>query len=713
MPPEIDVYQPCPCGSGKKIKFCCQPIIPDMQKIARMIESHQFVPAMQALDNLKKKPGLGNWSLASIDLQQARLLMMTYKLDEALAAAENACNLAPEFPGAVGTKAFLVLMKDGYPAARREVYRALLTDSHPAMRARIAMYLGRLLAGQRHYIAARAHFGLAMQLLPEDKELNELFSTFEASTSIAYPLRGSFSLKPLADEERFAAQLEAAEKFSVAGCWNEATRQFRSVAQQEPGDPAAWYNIGLCDAAAGDDALAAEAFRVSAKLQSDFEMAVDASTLAGLLSFDPEKHTTGQFMATYKLESASEVVTLLDAQGNLYREDPDLSNEDGSASAVEAIYSILERDMEAVPDDQLTPDNVANVVGFLSVMDALESGHQHPHLRIAWLDNPAGQQARQRVIETLGSLAEPEGEPAREPHRDQDFSVFDVQWRFPPTFPPLERARLWKIKHDQILQNVWPNTPQRVLNGKTPQEAVGVDDLKIALATAVSLLEIYCEQGDFPLDVDGLRSRLGLPPVAPLVVSSTEEAARLSILETRRVSVDQLEPTALMYLAVRSMPLNSALCYRLFSALVERPGFLNPEENASIHLNLSRIAYELDWTQDALDWIRRGREISQAEEMPLPYQFLWDMEETRIRSDDTSDPLLPAAAHNLWQKYYMKLPESRPQILQVLIATEVAGPWQQQHLVAVPDTPAASEGVWTPQAQTAGASSRLWLPGQD
>ena len=33
---EIDVYAPCPCGSGKKLKFCCAPIVEDMAKVARL-----------------------------------------------------------------------------------------------------------------------------------------------------------------------------------------------------------------------------------------------------------------------------------------------------------------------------------------------------------------------------------------------------------------------------------------------------------------------------------------------------------------------------------------------------------------------------------------------------------------------------------------------------------------------------------------------------
>ena len=55
MPDELDVYQLCPCGSGKKLKFCCQAIVGEMLKIAELQQSHQHRAALTLLETIEKK----------------------------------------------------------------------------------------------------------------------------------------------------------------------------------------------------------------------------------------------------------------------------------------------------------------------------------------------------------------------------------------------------------------------------------------------------------------------------------------------------------------------------------------------------------------------------------------------------------------------------------------------------------------------------------
>ena len=48
----------CPCGSGKKVKFCCSDLIGDIEKIHRMIEGDQPRAALRhAEQTLAKYPG--------------------------------------------------------------------------------------------------------------------------------------------------------------------------------------------------------------------------------------------------------------------------------------------------------------------------------------------------------------------------------------------------------------------------------------------------------------------------------------------------------------------------------------------------------------------------------------------------------------------------------------------------------------------------------
>src|SRR5690606_35735356 len=51
----VDPYQPCPCGSGKKIKFCCHDLIGEMEKIYRMIEGDQPRAALRHVEQTLAK----------------------------------------------------------------------------------------------------------------------------------------------------------------------------------------------------------------------------------------------------------------------------------------------------------------------------------------------------------------------------------------------------------------------------------------------------------------------------------------------------------------------------------------------------------------------------------------------------------------------------------------------------------------------------------
>ena len=45
-----DPYSPCPCGSGKKFKWCCQPIHAQIAKVYAMDEEGQHEASVRAMD---------------------------------------------------------------------------------------------------------------------------------------------------------------------------------------------------------------------------------------------------------------------------------------------------------------------------------------------------------------------------------------------------------------------------------------------------------------------------------------------------------------------------------------------------------------------------------------------------------------------------------------------------------------------------------------
>ena len=35
----LDLYDPCPCGSGRKLKFCCRELSDDMERVLKFQEN--------------------------------------------------------------------------------------------------------------------------------------------------------------------------------------------------------------------------------------------------------------------------------------------------------------------------------------------------------------------------------------------------------------------------------------------------------------------------------------------------------------------------------------------------------------------------------------------------------------------------------------------------------------------------------------------------
>ncbi len=53
----LEPYSPCPCGSGKKIKWCCQDLAKELKQISDLVESRQFIQALQLAEkSLRRNP---------------------------------------------------------------------------------------------------------------------------------------------------------------------------------------------------------------------------------------------------------------------------------------------------------------------------------------------------------------------------------------------------------------------------------------------------------------------------------------------------------------------------------------------------------------------------------------------------------------------------------------------------------------------------------
>ena len=88
----VDVYDLCPCGSGKKLKFCCAGIIDEMTKINRLQANDQPRQALASIEKIEKSNPDNPW----VGTVHAEILLSLGQVDEAQARLEH---LLKQHPG--------------------------------------------------------------------------------------------------------------------------------------------------------------------------------------------------------------------------------------------------------------------------------------------------------------------------------------------------------------------------------------------------------------------------------------------------------------------------------------------------------------------------------------------------------------------------------------------------------------------------------------
>src|SRR3989304_1412999 len=117
----VDPYAPCPCGSGKKLKFCCTDLVGEIEKIHRMIEGDQPRAALRhAEQTLAKSPGRAS----PLDLKAA----LEVWLDRIAGARLTVKGFVPKHPDSAtahACQALLLAETGDAPAAVRSLQRAM------------------------------------------------------------------------------------------------------------------------------------------------------------------------------------------------------------------------------------------------------------------------------------------------------------------------------------------------------------------------------------------------------------------------------------------------------------------------------------------------------------------------------------------------------------------------------------------------------------
>jgi hypothetical protein len=122
----LNQYDPCPCGAGKKIKFCaCREHIAEMEKITRMIEGEQFVAALDHINAQLKTLPSEPWLLAL----KCSVLMRLGEIESLEETSARFIRLQPDNPVAKLNRAMVALARGSLEEAASLYLQAIYSQT--------------------------------------------------------------------------------------------------------------------------------------------------------------------------------------------------------------------------------------------------------------------------------------------------------------------------------------------------------------------------------------------------------------------------------------------------------------------------------------------------------------------------------------------------------------------------------------------------------
>ncbi|MBX7165164.1 MAG: hypothetical protein K1X74_02330 [Pirellulales bacterium] len=705
----LDPYSACPGGTGKKLKFCCPDLVHELQKLERLTEAQQFQACLSEVERLlAKHPGR-----ACLLNMQGELLEVLGRHEESEHAYEELAVAQPDNPVALAKRAEGLAARGELREAIELVQQALVRGENQIPRAvpDALEVITTVLAQRGDLIAAIAHTELYLAMLPDEQEMQMALARLEAAPAPLL-LKEQRSLEPL-DDLKSPAAAEALE-LAHRGAWAQAADKLASLTKKHKEHPGLWRNLATLRSWLRDNDAAAEAWRQLAALDLPGDDAVEAEALAQLLDRLPE----GDMIALVAIEQTVHDLDQLlqnlsaDARFNAIT----VERRAGDQPPPQAAFQILDR---ALPAEGATLElgDIPQIIGQLELYGK-ETDRDARIILLAAQDERLDQ-ARDILGEhgfgLLGPASEPRVLNPAYTHKGSQA----VQWRLPDDTPPEKVAQLSAAHREQAYLQTWPKTPAQVLGGKTPAQAVSDPRWKRAVAAQILLHDLMTEADGEPFDFDRLRSQLGLP-VAPSIEAASVDVDRLPLARLHRVDVQQLTDHQLEHLFSTAARFRADRALRKAAdEILARESLRTAEAGPRACLVLSGLARQ---PQEALQWIDRGRELDEARgKSSAP----WDLRELRLRivmgqpeefqrvldhlaREHFREPGVREAVMSFLMQIGVMTPDGRVRGPQVAPSPETASG------LVLPESPAASGEIWTPDSERAASGKpALWTPDSD
>ncbi len=497
----INPYEACPCGSGKKFKWCCVGYFDQLQLALQQQQQGQHDAALRTMEQLTKSQSQS----PPVWCHYANVLYMEGRVEDAEKALQEALKLQPDCPMAYFTRA-MFRQSEGEVLGALLLFRKAL-EAYPSdaggpiadtceMIARTELMFNRP-------VACRAVFERAVHAQPQDQELRMQFEAmFGEESRIPAPARRGYAFRPAS---------RALPPTANVAKFGEAKAAFEQLVQQVPDDPAAHFNLGLVKAWLGEQPQAVEALNRSLELEVDDYRAEETAALLEVLKCGQGMETEAEYVeyrAFLPIRDPGAISGLLQGLVQAGRLIAPQMSEDGaffSALLVEPLPSLLD-----------TGTQLAKVVANINISGGV--------IRV-WY--PVEETLKKIVAELRERLQLAVGEPTFQLGPIQFGDVALEALAYPTRTADIGEAEAKMRDHaTNYFENKWLHAPLRSLGGIGPMDAVGSKLLRKRVLGILKFLE-GCMLGSAPrkkrgestepiaiYDFNRLRHKLGIEMVA-------------------------------------------------------------------------------------------------------------------------------------------------------------------------------------------------------
>jgi tetratricopeptide (TPR) repeat protein len=586
----MDPYQPCPCGSGKSFKWCCQAYYVQVEKARDQFNQGQRETALRTIQNLvEQNPGS-----APVLGYQAELLYMDQKPDAADEAIQKAFAISPDFPFGHWLRGIMRKDEGELKGALIE-FRKAAELYHPKANAVLAeinaaifdieMRMNRPIAAHAAIERAVHHDPAAEQLRDVSARLFSVESRLPECARKVYAFRGA----DVKNADAWKTALPAGEHSS----FREARAAFEKLTEQDSSDAPAWFNLGLVRAWLGDNPAAIEALQKSVELEQDMDRAAEAGALIEVLRCGDGMERESDYLEyrfLCRIRQAKAVVSLLEEwQRNNRLSGLRTDQENGTLNAM-----ILEE----TPQFGIgvgTP--VAKLAAYLLVVGDI--------VRLA---SPIASSLNKVVEEITAKI----GAAISDPTHDKGFcNLHDIMAEamlYPTRQTNFDDIASALQEHaSSFFEEIWVRRPSKALSGISPIDAAGHPAYHKRLLGLVKFVEdCYMSvsprasndthvQIMVPYTFQGLRRKLGLP-VAPGAGAPADEydlridelsVAELADLQTDSLGEDQLDQA---FRAAAKLDANE-LAGKFARDIVARPIGSSPTDRYAYFSHLIQLAH--------------------------------------------------------------------------------------------------------------------------